>query len=183
MQLLWASERVHIAQQFSWTVRVHAAAQGTDFAKGIDSGQGITQHNARFHTGIFPVSVLNAIKAVPEVCRVYCATVSAAGNVLLYIRQRQIVGAAEVFIMHVRGARGLPFLLHHGEDADQRHAACAAAHDSAAVKSLLYDRAHHSASHTLINTPGQPCERDCSQAGPRAPRHPGRGGRAVPRGL
>jgi len=31
-------------------------------------------HQPPYIKGIFPVSVLNSIKSVPEVCRVYCAT-------------------------------------------------------------------------------------------------------------
>ena len=49
-----------------------------------------------FMTGGFPVNVLNAIKAVPEVCRVFCATANPAEVVVAETEQgRAILGVVD----------------------------------------------------------------------------------------
>ncbi|TKC87262.1 hypothetical protein FAZ69_18180 [Trinickia terrae] len=48
--------------------------------------------------GYFPVNVLNAIKAVPEVCRIYCATANPTEVVLAETGQgRAILGVVDGF--------------------------------------------------------------------------------------
>lgn len=46
----------------------------TDLAKRNALALGAGHSFVIFMDGVFPVAVLNAVKAVPEVCRVYCAT-------------------------------------------------------------------------------------------------------------
>lgn len=49
-----------------------------------------------FMTGGFPVNILNAIKAVPEVCRVFCATANAAEVVVAETEKgRAILGVVD----------------------------------------------------------------------------------------
>jgi len=49
-----------------------------------------------FMTGGFPVNILNAIKAVPEVCRVFCATANPAEVVVAETEQgRAILGVVD----------------------------------------------------------------------------------------
>jgi hypothetical protein len=49
-----------------------------------------------FMTGGFPVNILNAIKAVPEVCRIYCATANPAEVVVGETEQgRAILGVVD----------------------------------------------------------------------------------------
>jgi hypothetical protein len=55
--------------------------------------------------GIFPVSVLNAVKAVPEVCRVYCATANPVAVVVAKLgddRKVSCGGAGALGQAHVR---------------------------------------------------------------------------------
>jgi uncharacterized protein len=48
--------------------------------------------------GFFPVNVLNAIKAVPEVCRIYCATANPTEVIVAETAQgRGIVGVVDGF--------------------------------------------------------------------------------------
>jgi adenosine/AMP kinase len=49
-----------------------------------------------FMTGGFPVNILNAVKAVPEVCGIYCATANAAEVVVAETEQgRAILGVVD----------------------------------------------------------------------------------------
>ena len=49
-----------------------------------------------FMTGGFPVNILNAVKAVPEVCRIYCATANPAEVVVGETEQgRAILGVVD----------------------------------------------------------------------------------------
>ena len=45
-----------------------------------------------FMTGMFPVNVLNAIKNVPEVCRIFCATANAVDVILAENEQGAVDG-------------------------------------------------------------------------------------------
>ncbi|KVO43647.1 hypothetical protein WJ75_02425 [Burkholderia ubonensis] len=48
--------------------------------------------------GVYPVNVLNAIKAVPEVCRIYCATANPTEVIVAETAQgRGIVGVVDGF--------------------------------------------------------------------------------------
>lgn len=48
--------------------------------------------------GFYPINVLNAVKMVPEVCRIYCATANATEVVLAETEQgRAILGVADGF--------------------------------------------------------------------------------------
>jgi adenosine/AMP kinase len=62
-----------------------------------------------FMTGGFPVNILNAIKAVPEVCRVFCATANPAEVVVAETEQgRAILGVVDgVRTKGVEGADGI----------------------------------------------------------------------------
>ncbi|MCX6568276.1 MAG: hypothetical protein NT147_04400, partial [Candidatus Aminicenantes bacterium] len=49
-----------------------------------------------FMTGGFPVNILNAVKAVPEVCRIFCATANPAEVVVAETEQgRGILGVID----------------------------------------------------------------------------------------
>ncbi|MBN1936363.1 MAG: adenosine-specific kinase [Anaerolineae bacterium] len=49
--------------------------------------------------GLYPLNVLNAIKAVPEVCRVFCATANPTQVILVETEQgRGILGVVDGFI-------------------------------------------------------------------------------------
>ena len=49
-----------------------------------------------FMTGGFPVNILNAVKAVPEVCRIYCATANPAEVVVAETEKgRAILGVVD----------------------------------------------------------------------------------------
>lgn len=62
-----------------------------------------------FMTGGFPVNILNAIKAVPEVCRVFCATANPAEVVVAETEKgRAILGVVDgVRTKGVEGADGI----------------------------------------------------------------------------
>jgi len=49
--------------------------------------------------GLFPINVLNAIKAVPEVCRIFCATANPTQAILAETEQGQgILGVVDGFL-------------------------------------------------------------------------------------
>ncbi len=51
-----------------------------------------------FIDGVFPISVLNQIKAVPEVCRIFCATANPTQVLLVETKQgKGIVGVVDGF--------------------------------------------------------------------------------------
>jgi adenosine/AMP kinase len=62
-----------------------------------------------FLTGGFPVNILNAIKAVPEVCRIFCATANPAEVVVAETEKgRAILGVVDgVRTKGVEGADGI----------------------------------------------------------------------------
>ena len=77
---------------------------GTDAAM-IELAQKNAQHIAAGHTfiiflgeGFYPVNVLNAVKAVPEVCRVFCATANPTEVIVAESEQgRGVLGVIDGF--------------------------------------------------------------------------------------